>query len=169
MTRPILADAFDHHTWATLRLIDACRVLSPEQLESPVPGTFGSIIDTLRHTVGAEAGYLFSLTYGSVAGIDEDGMGPDALAEAMASLGTAWPSVLEAAADPDQEVARLRDDGTRSIAPLGIRLAQVLHHGSDHRSQVCTALTLLGITPPEIDCWDFADTQGRLSMEHAGN
>ncbi len=167
MSRPILADAFDHHTWATLRLIDACGVLTRQQLESPVLGTFGSIIDTLRHTVGAEAGYLFALTGGSVAEIDEDGMDPDELAEVMARLGTAWPAVLEAAADPDQVVARLRDDGTRSLAPLGIRLAQVLHHGSDHRSQVCTALTMLGITPPEIDCWDFADTQGRLSVESA--
>jgi uncharacterized damage-inducible protein DinB len=165
MTRPILADAFDHHTWATLRLIDACRVLTPEQLGSAVPGTYGSIIDTLRHTVGAEGGYLFALTGGAVAEIDETAMDLDGLAAAMADLGTAWPSVLEAAADPDQVVARPRDDGTRSLAPLGIRLAQVLHHGSDHRSQVCTALTLLGITPPEIDCWDFADTQGRLAVE----
>jgi uncharacterized damage-inducible protein DinB len=167
MTRPILADALDHHTWATLRLIDACRVLTPEQLGSPVPGTFGSILDTLRHTVAAEGGYLFALTGGAVAEVDETALDLDALAAAMAELGTAWPSVLEAAADPDQVVARPRDDGTRSLAPLGIRLAQVLHHGSDHRSQVCTALTLLGITPPEIDCWDFADTQGRLAAEPA--
>jgi uncharacterized damage-inducible protein DinB len=167
MSRPILADAFDHHTWATLRLVDACRVLTPAQLDSPVPGTYGSIIDTLRHTVGAEGGYLFALTGGRVAEIDESGMDLDALHAAMAELGTAWASVLGTATDPDQVVGRPRDDGTRSLAPLGIRLAQVLHHGSDHRSQVCTALTLLGITPPEIDCWDFAETQGRLSVEPA--
>jgi uncharacterized damage-inducible protein DinB len=167
MSRPILADAFDHHTWATVRLIDACRALTPAQLDSGIPGTYGSIIDTLRHTVGAEAGYLFALTGGTVAEVDEEAMDLDALAEAMADLGTAWPDVLEAAEDPDLVVARDRDDGTVSLAPLGIRLAQVLHHGSDHRSQVCTALTLLGITPPDIDCWDFADTQGRLSVEPA--
>ena len=27
----------------------------------------------------------------------------------------------------------------------------------------CTALTTLGIQPPSIDVWDFADTQGRLT------
>jgi uncharacterized damage-inducible protein DinB len=168
MSRPILADAFDHHTWATLRLIDACRVLTPEQLDSPVPGTYGSIIDTLRHTVGAEGGYLFALTGGAVDEVDETGMDLDALATTMAGLGTHWAAVLAATNDPDLVVARARDDGTRSLAPLGIRVAQVLHHGSDHRSQVCTALTLLGVTPPEIDCWDFAYTQGRLSEEPAG-
>ncbi len=61
-------------------------------------------------------------------------------------------------------VTRHRDDGTDSLAPLGIRLAQVLHHGTDHRSQICTALTTLGIEPPAIDVWDFADEGGRLSV-----
>ena len=55
MTRPILADAFDHHVWATLQLIDACLALSDEQLATTVPGTYGSILDTMRHLVGADA------------------------------------------------------------------------------------------------------------------
>jgi uncharacterized damage-inducible protein DinB len=167
MSRSILADAFDHHTWATLRLIDACRPLTGEQLAFPVPGTYGSIIETLRHIVGADGGYLVALTGGRVAGVDETGMGLEVLHSTMIRLAVEWPAVLDAAADPDARVARLRDDGTRSIAPLGIRLAQVLHHGSDHRSQVCTALTRLGFEPPQIDCWDFAETQGRLSVEPA--
>jgi uncharacterized damage-inducible protein DinB len=64
--------------------------------------------------------------------------------------------------DPERPVTRLRDDGSTSTAPLGVRLAQVLHHGTDHRSQVCTALTSLGIEPPLIDVWDYAESQGRL-------
>jgi uncharacterized damage-inducible protein DinB len=167
MSRPILADAFDHHTWASLRLIDACRVLTPEQLAFPVPGTYGSIIDTLRHLVGAEGGYLFALSGGRVAEVDEDTMGLDVLHSTMVELATGWPAILAAADDPDRIVGRKRDDGTISLAPLGIRIAQVLHHGSDHRSQVCTALTRLGIEPPAIDCWDFAEVQGRLSEERA--
>ena len=66
MTRPILADAFDHHVWATLRVLDACAPLSDEQLASAVPGTFGSILDTLRHTVGADCSYLDLLSGGKV-------------------------------------------------------------------------------------------------------
>jgi uncharacterized damage-inducible protein DinB len=64
--------------------------------------------------------------------------------------------------DPDEIVTRRRDDGSESSAPLGVRLAQVVHHGTDHRSQVCTALTVLGIEPPAIDVWDFAWGQDRL-------
>ena len=45
---------------------------------------------------------------------------------------------------------------------LGIRIAQVLHHGTDHRSQICTALTTIGVTPPEIDVWDYAWKDQRI-------
>ncbi len=57
---------------------------------------------------------------------------------------------------------RHRDDGSTFRAPLGIRLAQVMHHGTDHRSQICTALTTLGIEPPEVDVWDFGHAQARV-------
>jgi hypothetical protein len=46
-------------------------------------------------------------------------------------------------------------DGYERDAPFGIRLAQALHQWTDHRSQICTALTTLGLEPPAIDVWDF--------------
>ena len=163
MTRPILADAFDHHIWATLRVLDACAPLSEEQLASAVPGTFGSILDTLRHTVGADCSYLELLSGGQVAPVDEESMDLAALRAAMEANGPVWQAVLAEATDPDAGITRHRDDGSTATAPLGIRLAQVVHHGTDHRSQVCTALTALGITPPEIDAWDMALAQGRMT------
>jgi uncharacterized damage-inducible protein DinB len=163
MSRPILADAFAHHAWANLRLIDACLELSDDQLATVVPGTYGTILDTLRHLVGADAGYLFVMTSGKVPEIEEAGMHLDELRAVEAGYGDAWAALVAPDLDPDEVLIRLRDDGSKSLAPLGIRLAQALHHGSDHRSQVCTAITTLGIEPPSIDAWDFAFTQGRLS------
>ncbi len=163
MSRPILADAFDHHVWATLRVIDACLALDDEQLATTVPGTYGSILDTMRHLVGADASYLNLLSGGRVAAIDEASMSLAELRPVMAANGPAWTEVVAAATDPDVSVTRTRDDGSTGTAPLGVRLAQVVHHGTDHRSQVCTALTSLGITPPEIDVWDMAASQGRLA------
>jgi len=163
MSRPILADAFDHNVWATLKVIDACLALTPEQLGTTVPGTYGSILDTLRHTVGADASYLSLLSEGRVGPIDEDSMSLDELRAVMVANGPVWADVVAAGGDPDRQIMRTRDDGSTSTAPLGVRLAQVVHHGTDHRSQVCTALTTLGITPPEIDVWDMAWGQGRLA------
>ena len=64
--------------------------------------------------------------------------------------------------DPDTVLVRHRDDGSETAAPLSIRLAQAVHHGTDHRSQICTALTSLGIEPPFIDVWAFGETDGRV-------
>ena len=163
MSRSILADAFDHHVWATLKVIDACLELSDDELATTVPGTYGSILDTMRHLVGADASYLELLSDARVKAIDEDSMSLAELRPVMEANAPVWADVVAAADDPDRVIVRTRDDGSTSTAPLGIRLAQVVHHGTDHRSQVCTALTNLGITPPEIDAWDYAWSQGRLA------
>ncbi|MBF8289240.1 MAG: DinB family protein [Chloroflexi bacterium] len=163
MTKSLLEDAFGHHVWATLQLIDTCLTLSPEQLASGVPGTYGSILDTMRHLVGGDSSYLIALTGGTHPVIDEDTMDLAELRSAMVDNGTAWSALLAGDLDPETNVIRHRDDGSESHAPLGIRLAQAVHHGTDHRSQICTALTALGVEPPAIDVWDFAQKDGRLS------
>lgn len=162
MTRSALSDAFDHHVWATLRVIDVCAALTDEQLATAVPGTYGSILDTLRHLVGSDSWYLFVISGERTPRIDEDTMSLPELRRAISHDGTEWSSILDAGSDPDAVVIAHRPEGVDSYAPLGIRFAQVLHHGTDHRSQICTALTALGIEPPFIDVWDFGETDGRV-------
>jgi uncharacterized damage-inducible protein DinB len=162
MRRSLLEDAFAHHVWATLRLIDACSVLSPQQLGIAVPGTYGSILETQRHLVGADSSYLFVTSGERTPRIDEDHMDLQELRAAMEGHGAAWSQLLSGDLDTDTVLLRRRDDGSEVHAPLGIRLAQALHHGTDHRSQICTALTTLGVKPPEIDVWDFGLQDARV-------
>jgi uncharacterized damage-inducible protein DinB len=162
MSRSLLADAFAHHIWATQKVIDACLALGPQELATAVPGTFGSILDTMRHLVGGDCSYLNVLTDGQVSQIDEDQLDLAALRVVIAANGPAWSDLLARDLDPDVVIVRYRDDGSESHAPLGIRLAQALDHGTDHRSQICTTLTMLGLNPPEIDAWAFAWSDGRL-------
>jgi len=162
MTTPVLRHGFEHHVWATLRLIDACADLSSQQLVSPVAGIYGGVLDTVRHIVGADAAYLFRITEGRVPWIDEESMQLPELRAVMEGNLPEWRSVIDAEPDPDADVVARRDDGTTRHAPMGVRLAQVLHHGTDHRSQVCTALTALGIEPPEIDVWAFGEHAGTV-------
>lgn len=162
MSRTTLDDAFGHHVWATLELIDTCLTLDPEQLGTAVSGTYGSILDTMRHLVGADSSYLFVMSGGRSPLIEEEQMGLRELRAVMGEHAAAWSSVLDADADPEAVLVRSRDDGSETRAPMSIRLAQALHHGTDHRSQICTALTTLGVEPPFIDVWDFGLRDGRV-------
>src|SRR5215470_17115966 len=108
MTRSALAHAFDHHVWATGRLLEVLGSLSDEQLATTVPGTYGSILDTARHLVGADRSYLAVLSGGRVDRIDEDSMDLAEITAAMAGAGGSWSAILEADGDPDEVVVRQR-------------------------------------------------------------
>jgi uncharacterized damage-inducible protein DinB len=163
MSGSLMEDAFGHHVWATLLVLDACLALPPERLETSVPGTYGSILDTARHTVGADASYLFVLSGGRSSLIDEDAMDLAELRSTMTEHRAAWSDVLAQDLDPDAVFERHRDDGSETHAPASIRLAQALHHGTDHRSQIATALTTLGVEPPAMDVWDYGNEMGRVT------
>jgi uncharacterized damage-inducible protein DinB len=156
---PAFGDAFAHHVWATLRLIDACLALSPEQQATAVPGTYGSILETMRHLVDGDTSYLLPIT-GEAPALDETRMDLAELRAAMERHGASWTRILEQDLDPDAVVVE-HDGPFERRAPIGIRLAQALHHGTDHRSQICTALTVLGVAPPLIDVWDYGLHSGR--------
>jgi len=162
MSRSVLEDAFAHHVWATLRVVDVCLELSQEQMDTAVPGTYGSILETVRHLVGGDASYLFVMSDGLTSRIDEDQMGLPELRATMDDHGAAWSQLIAGEVDPDAVLVRRRDDGSETHAPISVRLAQALHHGTDHRSQICTALTTLGVEPPDIDVWDFGFQDGRV-------
>ena len=149
-------DAFAHHAWATIRLIDVCLELSSEQLETSVPGTYGSILDTMRHLVGADSWYLFDITGDADRRIDEEQMDLGDLRGTMEADGVAWSRLLATDPDPANVLTEVDEtDGFERDATIGVRLAQALHHGTDHRSQICTALTSLGVEPPGIDVWSY--------------
>jgi uncharacterized damage-inducible protein DinB len=160
----LMDQAFGHHVWATLRLIDACLALSPEQLETAVPGTYGSILETMRHLVGSDAWYLFDITGDRDRRIEADRMDLSELRAEMEADGSGWSRFLSEDPAPGAILKEIDEsDGFEREATIGIRLAQALHHGTDHRSQICTALTSLGIEPPGIDAWNFGLTNGSVA------
>jgi uncharacterized damage-inducible protein DinB len=163
MSTSLLGAAFAHHVWATTRLIDTCLDLSVEQLETAVPGTRGPILETVRHVVLGDAFDLFVLTGDRAFDIDDEHM---TLAEArvvMERNGSAWADYLSRSLDPDEIVHEVDPtDGYQRWAPVGFRLAGTLNHGTDHRSQVFTALTSLGVESPRIDVFDFGLEAGRI-------
>src|SRR6476660_7103850 len=167
MPSPLLADAFGHHVWASIRVLDACAGLDDAQLATTVPGTYGSILATLRHLVGGDVFYLDVLR-GEPEPFDEAASEIPSLRAVMEAHDAAWQHLVAGDPDPTTDIVEYEDSGHETHAPLGIRLGQALYHGTDHRSQVCTALTTLGIEPPGIEVWDFAARDGRMFTKPTG-
>ena len=161
MTASLLRDFFDHHVWANGRLLEACAGVTDEQLQFAAPGTYGTIAATLHHIVQADSFYLMLLTHFRVPLIDKEVVLPIAdLRAANDRHARDYREYLATDPDPDEDLPE-RDEQGSFHATLGIRIGQAIHHGTDHRSQVCTALTMLGIQPPMIEVWDFGEATGK--------
>jgi uncharacterized damage-inducible protein DinB len=163
----LLYDSMAHHIWATERLIDACADLTDEQLLTEVTGTYGSIMASFHHLVGSDGWYLSFFRDVPVPLADDARLPLAALRDAMTANGAAWLTVLESDPDADADLEE-REDGWIFHAPVAFRIAQAVHHGTDHRSQICTILTTLGIEPPDIDVWAWGEVCGRTRAEWTG-
>jgi uncharacterized damage-inducible protein DinB len=150
-----LAEFYKHNLWANLRLLDACAQLTDEQLGTTAPGTYGSIHDTLVHLFRAEAGYLArlqnrepesSLTVGTFPGIDT-------LREHARQSGEGLIAVANSV-DPNQIVTGTYR-GEPYELPTMVPLMQAINHATDHRSQIATALSLIGAEPPDMSVWAY--------------
>ena len=164
MSTSVMRQAFAHHVWATSRLIEACASLGPEQLATAIPGTYGSIEATLRHIVDSDSFDLFAASNEGVPFTETASMSLRQLRLLMETSGAGWTAILDSHPDPQAMVLEVDpDDGFTRDASLGMRLAQAIHHASDHRTQVCFALTTLGIEPPPIGVWDFGAETGAVT------
>lgn len=85
-----LHDLARHHAWATAQVLTFCQGLDEPTLNTTAPGTFGSIIETLRHLIDSEMSYLFRLTgaWSARPWPFDEPVGLDVLAERAAVLGT---------------------------------------------------------------------------------
>lgn len=159
-----LKEAFRHHAWATRALLAFCAQLPPEQLSqprsAPLAGAHGSILETFDHMVCTDGGYLGALTGNRPAWAHERGLSADLgeLASWVDEVEAMWMAFLSLPDDAERRV--FLDDGTYE-AHAAIVTAQALHHGSAHREQICAILRDLGLDPPEVQPWDFADATGR--------
>lgn len=142
-----------HNTWANVTLLEFCSALDPALLETKAIGTYGTLYGTLQHVVGGEQWYVQLLT-GEVLGRarvrrDERHSLDDLLAVATA-IGE---RELEVAAADD--VTRRIEMGEGEWSTVGVILAQLIHHGNEHRAQATTILGANGIEPPSVSAWGY--------------
>src|SRR5829696_2409794 len=148
----MLREGFRHHAWATRQLLDHCAGVPPELLERRIDGIYGSILDTFRHIVDADASYLLRISGGEHGEMvdDHQALSFDDVVALHERNAEGWEALLDRGVDPEDDIAHDRGNGETRHATVGVRLAQALHHGSDHRSQIGTALTVLGAPADEF-------------------
>lgn len=153
----LLVEFFRHNSMMNGRVLDACCGLAADRLDVTAAGTYGSIGRTLVHIANAQVGYAARF-HGEERPerLPEDPFpGFEALTERMA-LGDR--KLSEAAERIDWmhtvEVTGNDPPGTWHM-PAPLLLLQAINHGTEHRSQVATILTTLGIEPPEMDGWAY--------------
>jgi uncharacterized damage-inducible protein DinB len=165
----ILGNLMRHNLWANERMFEACLPLTGEQLATEASGTFGRLDETLVHLAGAEGGYLHTLTgwtppegYGLADVVDFPGV--QLLLERMRMTGAALIEVARELSAVQVIEDEEEDEGN---VPAWVVLLQAPFHATEHRQQVATMLTNLGIEPPEPDLWAFnqARVEGQVEVE----
>ena len=149
-----------HKTWATLRLIEHCQTLRDEQLNLTIPGTYGTILDTLRHSVAADEDYYTVLTGEQPVewflAETWDNVSLDDFAVSTRRRGPGWEAVAE-----DVDIQRRPAVFPDGIGwPGAVLIAQSLHHSDDHRTQICSILGAHGLEVPRLDVWAHARSAG---------
>jgi uncharacterized damage-inducible protein DinB len=160
----MLLDPFRHNAWATGELLAFCGRLSPDQLEATAVGTYGTVRATLQHILEGEAYYWWRLSGDAPAWWNKGELPPASLAELEAwneEMAQIWESMLAGPMDPEAWATDTEEDGSECRATAGVIVAQVLNHGNEHRSQVNTILTTLGLEPPDVQAWAYGVAVGR--------
>lgn len=160
MGQNILVKLFEHNNWANLQILQACSALSDEQLDAPPQSaTEGSIRSTLQHLVSAQYGYLRLLTLPLEERRDRVTV---AFADAETSLENSGERLLELARDVSSLPVTHIQTRDNHLVESWVIMVQIINHATEHREQIKSMLTAMGITPPSIDGWDFGEATKAL-------
>jgi len=158
---------FDYGYWANRKLIAVISELTPEQFTQEVAGSYGSIRNTLVHTLSAEWGWL-DRCGGAKRG---PALKPDDYPTVQALIET-W-SIVESRVREflsnlrDEDLARTVEftnpKGEKRSMPLGELMQHAANHGVHHRGQVALMLRSIGRAPGNVDLL-FYDAERHSSL-----
>lgn len=162
MGTPPMLRQMRHDVWATQALLDRCRALTEEQLLLTAPGTYGTIRKTLAHIVRANEGYLN--TYQLIPQPFLEATDATPLDEIASRLARVREAVERLFVSREVEFdRRIHDERRKADLELWVPLTQFSHHGTDHRSQICTILSLHGLDVPDLDVWAYAKAENAFA------
>jgi uncharacterized damage-inducible protein DinB len=156
MTVNVLEKLFEHNNWANLQIVQACQALTDEQLDAePQSATSGSIRETLLHLVTSQLGYLRLLTLPLEQRQQPTPKPP--FAELRKSISSSGEALIALVRDESRiPTGRLQTRDGFLVEPWVV-LTQIINHATEHREQIKSMLTALGVPPPNIDGWDHGE------------
>ena len=128
----------------------------PDRLALTVPGTYGDSLSTIRHIISSDADYVRIIPdTPEVPQIAQDGPfeGWDRLREVAQAADAALKAYVAGPTADYFFVDFDQDQQTSFELTRSMLLCQIIHHATEHRSQIRTTLSSHGITPPEISTW----------------
>ena len=155
MTTKDVERLFDYSYWANRKIVQVLSDLPPELFTQPVPGSYGSIRNTMVHMLSAEWGWLERC--------GGQKRGPALKSDdypTLESLVTTWSGVeghvrafLSGLTDRDLErvIEYTNPKGEKRSGVLGELLQHAANHASHHRGQVALLVRALGHTPGNFD------------------
>ena len=152
MTENILAQLVAHNNWANLQVFDACKTLTEGQLDfQPQSAVRGTIRETLQHLVMSQEDYVSMLIKFDHPPEREHTPTLSELREVVINSGRELVSLVQDSANRLLQSQIHLSDGYK-VEPWVI-IVQVINHATEHREQIKSIMTALGVEPPRIDGW----------------
>jgi uncharacterized damage-inducible protein DinB len=161
MHKHILIKLFEHNNWANIQTIQACSALSDVQLDAePHSVTKGTIRQTLLHLVSSQRGYLALLTLP----VEErqkqhEPLAFEDLKQSAIESGEALLALLRE--ENQLPTTRLQTTDGYYVEPWVVFL-QIINHATEHREQINSMLSALGVPSPQLDGWGYGEFTNTL-------
>jgi uncharacterized damage-inducible protein DinB len=150
-----LVELIRYNNWANAQVFAACQKLAADQLAAAAPGAYGSIRETLEHIIRAEADYVGRLT-GNRPQPAFRWKDQAALADLFAFAGQVASALLDAIQRiPPNHIVHEEEDGSTLDYQARALFIQIINHGIEHRTNITTILSGLGLPAPEVDGWGY--------------
>ena len=148
-------DLLAYTIWADRTVLDFLRDVRGEDLARDTGTSFGSILGTLVHVLGAEQLWLSRFLGNPLTTLPTPEQFPDRLALAL-GFEELWPQLeFYIASLADEQLATdltwVNLAGETHTKPLRTALLHFVNHSTYHRGQVVSMLRQMGYSPPATD------------------